>query len=158
MGQSAILYLNPKWEMENILTILERAYNEKPKLRWCGENSTGMLWDCFEIIIKERRIFASTRSQTPIGTATHLSIGSNQEGIKILRDIAEVLGGVLQENDCGDNGFEFIDGILSGENGLTFFAKHAILEKGIGQDDYVGFNQIVKDWFSRHPKSRIVLP
>jgi hypothetical protein len=161
MGQSAILYLNPKWEMENITTVLERAYKEKVNVRWCGENGSGMLKDCFQIHIKDRHIFVSTRSNTPLGIATYLSLDSNLGGIKILRDIADVLGGALIENDCGSNGeekVEFIDGILSGANGLTFFAQYAILDKGIEQEDYAGFIQVVKEWFKKNPDQKVILP
>lgn len=141
MSVDTILYLNPKWEIRDIATVAERTQGKEVKV----EALQGSIVGCFNIFVGDRRIFAITNYQTPIGVATYLSIGANEESKRILRDIAEVFGGLLQPEDYNED-YELIQGKLYEDNGLPFFIKHAIVHDGIDPEDTEAFLQSMQNW------------
>lgn len=136
MSVNTILYLNPKWEIRDIATVAERTQGKEVRV----EALQGSIVGCFNIFVGDRRIFAITNNQTPIGVATYLSIGANEGGKRILRDIAEVLGGLFQPEDYNEN-YELIQGEVYEGNGLPFFIKYAIVNDGIDPKDTEAFLQ-----------------
>ena len=134
MSVDTNLYLNPKWEIRDIARVAELTQGKETKTEALG----GSLVGCFNIFVGDRRIFAIINNQTPIGTMTYLSLGANEEGKKILRDIAEVLGGLFMDNDF-DSKCELIEGNASEHDALPFFVKYAIVHDGIDPDDIEAF-------------------
>lgn len=134
MGTSTILYLNPKWEIRDIADVLERTQGKEVQI----EPQSVSIVGCFNIFVGDRRIFSIVNNRTPIGTMTYLSLGANEEGKKILRDIAEVLGGLFMDNDY-DGKCELITGNADEDDGLPFFLKYAIVKDGIDPKDTEAF-------------------
>jgi hypothetical protein len=135
MGTSTILRLDSKWELRDIIKILERTQNDKVKVTAHADSLTG----CYDFALEklDRRIFVITNSRTPIGMTTYMSLGANAQAVQIFRDVANVFGGLLLENDY-DSKSEMINGKLNPEDGIPFFAKYLIVN-GIESDDYKGF-------------------
>lgn len=142
MSVDTKLYLNPKWELEDIITVLERTQGKKVKVESCHKTSPGM----FHFNVGDRMITVFTNHETPIGTVTYLSLGANNEAIKIFRDVAEILGGLLQPEDTREI-HEMIQGKLDDEDAMPYFVKYAILHDGIEPDDLKGLLDSVKKWY-----------
>jgi hypothetical protein len=141
MGASTVLYLNAKWELRDIIKVIERTQKGKVKI----ESQNDSLIGCYFFIINNRLIFVSTNSGTPIGKATYLSLGQNDEAVEIFRDIANVFGGLLIANDCGDD-VKMITGKLSQEDGIPYFAQHLFITKDLDIQNYRGFIDGVNEW------------
>jgi len=143
MSVSAKLYLNPKWELDDIITVLERTQKQKVKVVSCHQTSAGF----FYLIMGKRQISAFVNSDSlPIGIFTELHLGANEEATKIFRDIAQVLGGLLQPEDSKEE-YEIIYSKLSADNGMPYFVKYAILHDGVEPDDLKGILKSIGKWY-----------
>lgn len=149
MGVDARLYLNTRWGLDNIKDVIERTQNTKVEIRSHHDFSPGY----FSFDFKDRMMNVHTYSNFPTGQVTHLSLCSNPEGIKILKDIAEVLGGVLMEQDY-DGKCELIDGAMTDDNALPYFVKYAIVNDGIEPDDTEAFLESKQNWHKRIEESK----
>jgi hypothetical protein len=74
-----------------------------------------------------------------------MSIRSDKESLKIFRDVAKVLGGILMKADS-DGECEIIEGNMNEEDALPYFLKYAIVDKGIDPDDTQAFLKVKKQW------------
>jgi len=146
MSVDTKLYLNPRWELRDIVTVLERTTQKEVTIKHCDGKE---LLDCFEVFVGKRRIFLIVNSSLPTGSATYMSLGSDDEAIKIFKDVAEVLGGILMENDC-DGECEIIEGAMWEEDKLPFFLKCAIIDDGINPDDIDALKKFVTEWKNKH--------
>jgi hypothetical protein len=151
MSTDTRLYLNPKWELRDIITILERTQDKPVKVKVFGEEDTHLV-GMFYLYVGERQITVFTNADTPIGTMTYLSLGANAEAVKIFKDIAEVLGGLLQPEDYKEN-FEMIQSKLNNDDAMPYFIKYAILHDGVEPNDLKGVLASMKKWFSEVSKS-----
>ncbi len=149
MGVDTHLYLNTRWDLNDIIKVIERTQNKKVEVK----AHEGMILGYFDFNVGERRIFVHLNSQTPIGSATYLSLHADEEAHKILKDIADVLGGILEYFDS-DGKCEMIDGSLWEEDGLPYFLKHAIIEDGIDNHDLPALKQSISNWYDQCDKSR----
>ena len=147
MGVNTHLYLNPKWRLDDILNVIERTQGEKPEIRSHHDFAPGY----FEFGFKGRSLNVHTQTQLPTGVVTLLSFRSNPEGIKILRDIADTLGGILEERDS-DGQCEVIEGNMWDEDGLAYFLKYAIVHDGIDPDDIEALADSKQKWHKRIDK------
>lgn len=146
MSVDTKLYLNPRWELRDIVTVLERTTQKEVTIKHCDGKE---LLDCFEVFVGKRRIFLIVNSSLPTGSVTYMSLGSDDEAIKIFKDVANILGGILMENDC-DGKCEIIEGAMWEENSLPYFVRHAIVDEGIMPDDINGLKKIVTDWNKKY--------
>ena len=163
MGCDTRLHVSSKWRlneivqvMENHLTLEERPVyksvrrpDKKRKVRIkemkkvvikpCLETSPDMLTFHFKVIDSEyeegRMMFVHLNVDTPLGPCTLLSLGMNDEAISIMRAIAMVLGGYLEENDCEGTG-EMITGAADDRSdGLLYFVTSGIKEGKFGNKE-----------------------
>lgn len=144
MGVDTKLYLDSKWEIRDIVNVLELKQKEKVEVIPCDKSLAG----CFHINVKNRQIFTMTNYYSSVGTVTLLMLSHNDQAVEILKSIASVLGGLFIENDI-DEKLELIDGKLSPNNGIPYFAKHIFMENDISVDDYAGFIKAVNEWYKR---------
>ncbi len=144
MGVDTHLYLNTRWGLDDILDVIERTQGEKPKIRSHHDFAPGY----FSLDFKGHSLNVFTQSQLPTGTVTYLSFSSNPKGIKILRDIANTLGGILMESDS-DGKCEVIEGNMWEEDGLAYFLKYAIVHDGIDPNDIKALADSKQKWHKR---------
>ena len=147
MSVDAKLYLNTRWELDDIKRVLERTQGKEVTVKSNHDISLGY----FNFFVGDRMIHIFANSHTPIGEATYLSMASNTEGRKILKDIAQVLGGVFMENDY-DGKCELIEGAMCEGDGLPYFIKFAIVHDGIDADDLHAFIASKQAWHKRIDK------
>ena len=145
MGVDARLYLNVRWGLDDILNVIERTQGEKPEIRSHHDFAPGY----FSFQFKGRNLNVHTQTESPVGFVTMLSLGSNPQGISILKAIAEVLGGILEENDYNGD-CEMITGNMSDGDGLAYFVKYAVVHDGIQPDDLKGFIKSKQAWHNKH--------
>lgn len=151
MGIDTKLFLNPKWELRDIITVLERTQGKKVKVKAFGESDSWLV-GMFHLDIDDRMITIFVNHETPMGVVTYLSLSANEKAIKIFRGIAEVLGGLLQPEDTREI-YEMIEGKLYDEDAMPYFAKYAILHDGVEPDDLKGILESIKKWYGEHSMS-----
>lgn len=147
MGVDTKLLLNPKWDIEDIVTVLEKHQGIKAELSSKAKiHSTYFVIDCDN----GRSINLHFCQHTPLGTATLLSLRANQEGCDMLKGIAKILGGFFNPNDCESKYEEFM-GYFWDEDALTYQHKYAVLNKELkNEDDIEGLLLSHKKWHNRH--------
>lgn len=144
MGVDAHLYLNTRWGLDDIKTVIGRTQDTEVAIRSHHDFAPGY----FSFDFKDRMLNVHTYANFPTGQVTLLSLRSNPEGIKILRDVAEVLGGVLMKQDS-DGECELIDGAMTEEDALPYFVKYAIVQDGINPEDIDALVESKKEWHKR---------
>jgi hypothetical protein len=164
MSVNTHLYLNPKWTIKDVCTVLENHFELEEKtitktvigIKSFQKIKTEITWDivcpdCFYIRFtlkgsEPRNMFVVMGTQTPLGIANYLDLEYNDEAVMIMKKIASVLGGVFEENDC-DGEKIFMDGMFNDHNGLPYFLKYAILHGEMkDEDDILGFIASIKKW------------
>lgn len=164
MGAATKLYISKRFELRDIKEVMEnhldlkvqsrrkknimkKVYYEKFKIEVLPTHDVGYV--TFNFIYKghQRNMSVFDNTDLPIKGMYELHLGSNEEAIEIMKTIANVLGGLIEENDCGDKGIYEIHGMLSENNGLPYFIKWAILNNKIkSEDDLVGLNEAIHQW------------
>jgi len=154
MGVDAKLYLNPRWGLDDIIKVLERTQKQKAKVESCHKISAGFYY--FNVANRNIAVFVNTLF--PTGAVTELSLRSDKQGIKILRDVADVFGGVLMESDSVGN-CELINGTMFEHDGLPYFIKYAIVHDGIKPDGTQAFIDSMRKWHEEvdHKKMEEIL-
>jgi len=167
MSVDTKMYLDPKWELRDIVDTLEshldlvekkkyvkmidnrkRLHKYKTEVVAVGDmpNCYNMYFELKDSEIGSRAMFVITNTNSPIGTATYLSLGYNDESTKIMHTIANVLGGAVIDDDSKEN-VEFVNGMLSVENGLSYFIKYAAIHNKVeNEHDILGFLRCIKEW------------
>jgi hypothetical protein len=144
MGVDTQLYLNSKWKLNEIKKVIERTQGIKVTVISNHDTSIGY----FNFILEKlgRMIHVFSNIHTPIGTATLLSMGADDQSHKIFKDIAKVFGGIFTDNDC-DCKAEFIQGNMCEDNVIPYFVKYAIVDKGIRPDDFKALIKTANQWY-----------
>lgn len=143
MGVDTHLYISNRFEVEDIKTVLE-SYCKAEKITIINSHIPSMFSVTFEFEGKQQNMFIH-HSHLPTGPVLLLSLGHNEQAIRIMRTIGEAIGGILEENDCNGK-METISGNLSDENGLQYFLKWAILNNRIPCGTVPELNQAIHDW------------
>ncbi len=150
MSQSCNLYLNPKWDGMTIKDVVERVANVKAEWKPTGQAGYDVL------VGGDFNISVFWNSRTSIGTFTHLSRGAN--GVELLRKVAEILGGLLEENDY-DGKLEFIDGDTCEGNGLPYFVNYAIARDGADPRSIPDLIESINKWKKNiSSETNIIMP
>jgi hypothetical protein len=167
MGCSTILLINNNIAIRDIVTVIERSFETKCKVT---TDNFGIDNGSINFIVPEkyskpeygksyedkqehRNLFYGRNSYTPIGYVTYLSLGLWGSSDKIMEAIGKVFGGFYMLNDCGDKGYEKIDGMISPEDGLPFFVKYASVKGDMkDNDDIDGLKKCI-DAFNNRNKS-----
>lgn len=144
MGVDVRLWLNPKWKLEDVKDVLERTSNTPVT----SESTIGS--PSYHVFVMKDigRMVHVHQSELPTGPATLLDMRSNPQGIQILRNVAEVFGGILQEDDSEER-YEMIVGKMSENNGLPYFVKYAIMNDGIDPSNMASLVESIKGWEAR---------
>lgn len=142
MSQSCNLYLSPKWTAREIMEVVKRVSGKDAEFRSTHEA------DYTRITAKEGEFDISCffNSSTPVGTFTHLMRGA--QGVELFRQIAGVLGGLLEASDY-EGTLEFIDGKVNEHNDLPYHLRYAIVTDGIGPDDIDALRDSIQEWDKR---------
>jgi len=169
------LVVSSKWSLDQIKDVME-SYLDLKETKKRKKNIAGKFYtikrkvdiqptdnqpNCYNFFFEingsshgTRRMFVITNNDdNPIGPTTWMSLGHNEESIMIMRAIAAVLGGVLEESDCDCN-LENISGKLSTSNGLPYFIQYALLNNKMSdEDDLIGLIKCISQWESEHASS-----
>jgi hypothetical protein len=98
-------------------------------------------------------MYVHTSSQTPLGPATYMSLGSNEESISIFTTIADVLGGFVCRNDC-EGTMHWHDSSLRDDDGIAYFLKRATLENKMeSADDLINLQEFMRVWKEKHRRT-----
>jgi hypothetical protein len=146
MSVDTKLYLNTRWGIDDIAIIIKRTQDTKLEIE--SNHSFAPGYFTFKLPDIGRMIQVHSYVQTPIGTVTLLSMAANEQGHKILKDIAEVIGGLFMDNDC-DGKCELITGKLSDDDKLPYFIKYAVINDGIKPDNITGLLDSMSAWYDR---------
>ncbi len=150
MGVSTKLYLHPKWELDDIITVLERTQNAKVEVKSHHETSLGF----FDLNVGNRQIATFVNSNSiPIGIFTELHLSADEQAHKIFRDLAEVLCGLFQPYNTNET-YEVICSKLSDDDAMPYFVKYAILHDGVDPDDLKGILKSIKKWHDEIPNTK----
>jgi len=152
MSISTHLFIGNRWTIEDIAKTIQSVRKEQIekdgkgfKVESCHRTAIGM----FQFFFEGRMMFVHSGSETPLGRFTLLSLGGNNHAIEIMESIANVLGGLLEKNDC-DGQLEFIRGKLCDDDGLQYHLKYAIIYNDLEYDDIEGLRESVDKWNKRH--------
>ena len=144
MSVDTRLYVSDRWELRDIKQVIKTHLGQTVAVKSYHEVALGM----FMFDFGGRSMWVHTHTDTPIGTATMLSLGMNQEAIKIMRTIAGVLGGILEESDC-EHQCEMIRGSFWDEDGLPYFLKYAIIHDKINPDNIEELKTSIEEWHKK---------
>lgn len=103
MGVDTRLYINPKWEVKDIKEVIEKRFKTTAKV-----NFHDFAPDYMTIQFKipdgqyERLLHVHTKTEVGGLPAILLDFRSNEEGIAILKKLAETFGGLFNEADTDD--------------------------------------------------------
>ena len=149
MGVDTRLIISSRWSLENVKDVLEFHQGIKSKFRSCCKISSNyIIIECDN----GRSINCFVNSHSVIGATTHLSLSSNPETIKMLKGIANVLGGFLNTEDTNEI-YEHIEGYFTEEDGLPYHYKYAATHNEIGNNtDMIGLTESIKEWEIRYKK------
>lgn len=125
MGTDTGLYLSNRWDIEDVMAVIENHLDVKPELRHTSMPTYNLL--VFEYQGETRQLNIHTSCDTPLGKFMQINLGKWGKCDEIITTIAEVLGGLYFEQDT-DGKFEFIDGRLSENDKLSYHLKHAVIE------------------------------
>ena len=145
MGADTHLYLSKRWGLDDIKTVIERTQDTKVEVESRGNMAIDYFNFSFKVGSSERMMHVHADAALPTGPVTLLSLSHNPQAIKVMRAIAECLGGLLEENDY-DSMAEVIRGKFDDEDGLQYFLKYAIVHDGIEHDDERGFRGSMAAW------------
>lgn len=143
MGIDTTLTISSKWKLEDIANVLNHTQNQEATIEPCKDQP-----NCYNIFIGTKQIFVITNTTTPLGTATWLSLRSNDEAHKIFKDIASVLGGLFQASDY-EGTYELIEGNINNNNGLPYFIQYAIVHDGINPNDLSSLLSCIVKWYQK---------
>lgn len=147
MGVDCKLYLNTRWSLTDIQKVMERVSATEVKV----EHTTFPDYLIFTMNGIGRMTHVWPAYHTPMGSMHMLSMASNPQGIKLLKGIAEVFGGLLQEEDVTEK-CEIITGAMTDENALPYFLKQSLMEGNDAEslDDLIA---TIKAWGLKHNTS-----
>lgn len=144
MGVSTKLYLNTRWGLDDIKAIMERTQGKKVKIKSNHDIAPGF----FTFTTGGQDVSVFINDQIPTGTATMLMMYATDEAHKLLKGIADVLGGILMDSDY-DGQCQLINGAMYEEDGLPYFVKYAIIKDGIDPKDTQALLDSKKAWHER---------
>lgn len=116
MSECAIGWIPYNVKAENIKKAIQKLYNYKKIL------NDDIVGNCGYIFYKDRMVFYDANVYPEVDTLwldkgkkinagkgwTYLSLGADEEGQKIIKDLIEVFGGYYDYNDCANGIYEFI--------------------------------------------------
>lgn len=154
MTVETILYLSSEWELNDIKTVIEKHLGYDVKVESCHKTSIGFFHFFLSKKEKQSRMMSVfMNSKTPIGSCTQLRLGCDKEAIAIMTKIADVFGGILEEDDCKGK-LDMIEGALRDSDGIPYFYKYALIQNKFGDDKYgkpdnkdlKGLNRTISEW------------
>jgi hypothetical protein len=165
MGAATKLYISKRFELRDIKEVMEnhldlkvqsrrkknvmkKVYYDKFKIEVLPTHDVGYVTFNFIYNGRYRTMSVFDNTDLAIKGLYELHLGHNEDSITIMRTIAEVLGGLLEENDCGDKGLEDVHGKLSEYYGLPYFLRYAIIHNTLKDPkNLIEFNEAIHKWY-----------
>lgn len=147
MGVSSNLYLSNRWDFGDIKDCIEAIIQKKVKVGILTDDPgfSTIYWKSDKgDYSKSLNIILD--SESPLGRLR--CIMTYPDNIPLLKKIAKVLGGLLEERDC-EGQLEFINGNAYENDGLPYFIKYAIINDGIDPDDIDALKESIGKWERR---------
>lgn len=148
MSVDTHLYISQRYDLEDVMTILKNHLGiEDAKINFSNVTSAPQMFTInFTFNKKSRMMFCHTNSHLPTGPCILLSLGCNDDAVTIMKGIANVIGGLLEENDCNGN-VEIINGGTWEEDGIDYFLKYAHLNNQIPKGTIKELNTAIHQWY-----------
>jgi hypothetical protein len=146
MGVDTHLYISNRFSIEDVKTLLECHLDGKD-VKIEHTHTPEMSLIAFKIGDDSRTMHVH-RSHLPTGPVLLLSMGRNEQAIKIMRTVGKAIGGILEENDCNGT-MEVIHGHLSDEDGLQYFLKWAVITNRLTGGTIKELNQAIHEWHDK---------
>lgn len=102
MGVDTRLYINNRWNINDIKDVIEDRFNTKVKINF-HEFAPDYITLEFKAFDEDRMLHVHRDTEIAGFKATKLDFRSNDNGHKILRTLAETFGGLFNENDFNDD-------------------------------------------------------
>lgn len=149
MGVDTHLLINSKWRPDDIATILKKHFGKKEVKVNPSSIPADLMTITFESDLYNygRCMYFHNHVMTPIGSCCMLSLGYDKEAVTIMKRIANVIGGILEERDS-DGKMELFDGKLTEEDSLPYFIRYSILNNECNGDSIAELNQSIKEWIN----------
>lgn len=138
MGVDARLYISMDYRLEEIADVLEAigCVNLKAQHPIAGVWGLGYVALNFTAPNKAwtPTLNIHSHTPTPLGRATLLTLRSDPSSISLLTQVAVIMGGLLQPEDCNEM-YQWYNGQLTPENGLLYHLRRAALHDGVRLTD-----------------------
>lgn len=135
MGVDTKLYIGQQWNIEDIKDVIEKRF-DVPVTYEFHHFAPDYVVLKFQLrsAEHERGLHVHTKSHVGGLPAISLSFRSNDEGIQILKTLAETFGGLFTESDCGNTFEEYQK---PGEGNIDFIIKEALKsDPTLSEGDY----------------------
>lgn len=136
MGIDAKLYINSRYGVREVTTILENMAGVSKFRAEYREDHAFLLFD-YKGEDRQMMVF-KTSNHGP--DCTGLSLGQWGSATEIMTNIARIVGGFLQANDCNDDCKIFQD---PHEGNAQFVLRYQILARGLTADDSSKLSDVV---------------
>lgn len=158
MGVDTKLYISHRFNLQDVMDVIQyhvipNLFNNEGEVKFvpghdeCGYITFGNQNN------RHRSMFYYPKSKTPLGTAIYLSLGHDEQAIKIMTCIAKVLGGLVQEVDNNDN-MKMYNGRLIEEDGLSYFLKYSVIHDCNDGKDLDELKETIKKWEEKYRQKR----
>lgn len=154
MGVDTNLWISARWEVDDVRDILIREYGTSVRYTTHDMIPT-MVGVHFSVGKEERMMYFHHSVRTPLGTCHLLSLNFHGLSVEVMRKIAGVLGGLLQENDCNEQ-YELIEGNMSEGDALPYFIKYAIIHDGANPDSLADLKETISKWTEKIGPTNVI--
>jgi hypothetical protein len=145
MSISTRLYIGNRWSLGDVIDVIEDINGQAIKVKPSDHSPE----DFGELCLgNEWFSYYHQATKTPLGRVLMLSAYHSKEVISKFRQIAERLGGALEEEDTIGN-IQFISGLLDDEDHLQYHLKYAVIRGHSGKADRQGIIELrnsINDW------------
>lgn len=139
MGVDTRGLISSNWEIRNIVEVMKYHLGiEKVKVVKVPLKISEEYFKLeFEGREYSRSMNVHLNVRTAVGACTSISLGANEEAIKIIGKIVEVLGGFFEPSDC-DGDYHRHSGEFDPEDGAQFFlTKLVLMNEADGVREYL---------------------
>lgn len=153
MSVSTNLFLNHTVQLSELKEAFEHRYgNVKVHLNESMPYYQAWTFKCPSDKKHVRQLSVHLNYSTAGFSGTLITLGNNDEAIRIMEYIGSIFGGFLTENDC-DGNIRNISGRLEPSNGMPYFVRYAIIHDGVDPKDLTAISKSIKKWESEVCKS-----